>query len=440
MTAMTPLEGWTAARLGLVEKRLDRRLLESYQLEKLSATIRLAAANSPFYRKHLGRNAAEGLRTLADLTGLPFTDAADLRRYGSQMVCVSQSQINRVVTLDTSGTVGDPKRLWFTAEDQTLTVDFFQAGMSILTRPGDRVLILLPGRRPGSVGALLAQALTGMGMTPLTYDWSGNLADAANFFQNERVDSVVGSPIQVLATARYSAERGGPFPCPRTVLLSADYAPRSLIREVERIWNCQVFDHYGMTEMGLGGGVECEAHVGYHLRETDLFFEIVDPRTGERLPDGCEGEVVFSTLTRRGMPLIRYRTGDLSRFLSEPCGCGSVLKRLDRLGGRLDSILRLPIATELRIGEIAEAVFAVPGVLDYAVTVVTGREQLTLEVAVWSLGSPAATETAVFEELGRIGSLRTAREAGRLAVVVRCNVCAGFLPQGSAKRSFGKVM
>ena len=439
MTAMTPLEGWTAARLGLVEKRLDRRLLESYQLEKLSATIRLAAANSPFYRKHLGRNAAEGLRTLADLTGLPFTDAADLRRYGSQMVCVSQSQINRVVTLDTSGTVGDPKRLWFTAEDQNLTVDFFQAGMSTLTRPGDRVLILLPGRRPGSVGALLAQALMGMSMTPLPYDWSGNLADAASFLQYERVDSVVGSPIQVLAVARYSAERGGPLPCPRTVLLSTDYAPRSLIREVERIWNCRVFDHYGMTEMGLGGGVECEAHVGYHLRETDLFFEIVDPQTGERLPDGCEGEVVFSTLTRRGMPLIRYRTGDLSRFLPEPCGCGSVLKRLDRLGGRLDSILRLP-AAELRIGEIAEAIFAVPGVLDYAVTALTEKERLTLEVAVWSLGSPATTQTEVNEKLGRIRPLREAREAGRLAVVVRCNVCAGVLPPGPAKRSFGKVM
>ena len=439
MTAMTPLEGWTAARLGLVEKRLDRRLLESYQLEKLSATIRLAAANSPFYRKHLGRNAAEGLRTLADLAGLPFTDAADLCRYGSQMVCVSQSQINRVVTLDTSGTVGDPKRLWFTAEDQNLTVDFFQAGIATLTRPGDRVLILLPGRRPGSVGALLAQALARAGMTPLPYDWSGNLADAASLLQHERVDSVVGSPVQVLAMARFSAERGGPPDCPRTVLLSTDYAPHSLIREVERIWNCRVFDHYGMTEMGLGGGVECEAHAGYHLRETDLFFEIVDPQTGERLPDGCEGEVVFSTLTRWGMPLIRYRTGDLSRFLPEPCGCGSVLKRLDRLGGRMDSILRLP-AEELRIGEIAEAVFAVPGVLDYAVNALPGKERLTLEVAVWSLGSPAATQTAVFEELGRIGAVREARNAGRLAVAVRCNACEGTLPSGPAKRSFGKVM
>ncbi len=439
MTAMTPLEGWTAARLGLVGKRLDRRLLESYQLEKLTATIHFAAANSPFYRKHLRRNPAAGLRTLADLTGLPFTDAVDLRRDGSQMVCVSQSWINRVVTLDTSGTVGDPKRLWFTAEDQNLTLDFFQAGMSTLTRPGDRVLILLPARRPGSVGALLAQALMGMSMTPLPYDWSGNLADAASFLQYERVDSVVGSPIQVLAVARYSVERGGPLPCPRTVLLSTDYAPRSLIREVERIWNCKVFDHYGMTEMGLGGGVECEAHDGYHLRETDLFFEIVDPQTGERLPDGCEGEVVFSTLTRRGMPLIRYRTGDLSRFLPEPCGCGSVLKRLDRLGGRLDSILRLP-AAELRIGEIAEAVFAVPGVLDYAVTALPEKERLTLEVAVWSLGSPATTQTEVNEKLGRIGPLREAREAGQLAVGVRCNVCAGFLPPGPAKRSFGKVM
>ena len=440
MTAMTPLEGWTAARLGLVGKRLDRRLLESYQLEKLTATIHFAAANSPFYRKHLRRNPAAGLRTLADLTGLPFTDAADLRRYGSQMVCVSQSWINRVVTLDTSGTVGDPKRLWFTAEDQNLTVDFFQAGMTTLTKPGDRVLILLPGRRPGSVGALLAQALTGMGMTPLIYEWSGNLADAASFLQYERVDSVVGSPIQVLAVARYLAERGGAFRCPRTVLLSTDYAPRSLIREVERICNCRVFDHYGMTEMGLGGGVECEAHAGYHMRETDLFFEIVDPQTGEQVPDGCEGEVVFSTLTRRGMPLIRYRTGDLSRFLPEPCGCGSVLKRLDRLGGRLDSILRLPMAAELRVGEIAEAVFAVPGVLDYAVTALPEKDRLTLEVTVWSLGSPAATQTAVDEELGRIGPLREARETGRLAVVVRCNVCVGVLPPGPAKRSFGKVM
>ncbi len=439
MTAMTPLDAWTATRLGLPGKRLDRQILENYQLDKLSATIRFAVANSPFYRKHLGQSAAAGLRTLADLIDLPFTDAADLRHYGSQMVCVSQSCINRVVTLDTSGTVGDPKRLWFTTEDQNLTVEFFQAGMSTLTRPGDRVLILLPSRRPGSVGDLLAQALTGMGMTALLYDWVGNLADAANVVQRERMDSVVGSPVQVLALARYSAEQGGSVPGPRTVLLSTDYAPRSLIQEVEKLWSCRVFDHYGMTEMGLGGGVECEAHAGYHLRETDLFFEIVDPQTGEQVPDGCEGEVVFSTLTRRGMPLIRYRTGDLSRFLPSPCDCGSLLKRLDRLRGRLDSILRLP-AAKLRIGEIAEAVFAVPGVLDYAVTVVPEKERPTLEVSVWTLGGPAATPTAVFEELGRIVSLREAREAGRLVVVVRCHVCGGILPSGPSKRSFGKVM
>jgi len=105
----------------------------------------------------------------------------------------------------------------------------------------------------------------------------------------------------------------------------------------------------------------------------------------------------------------------------------------------MDSILRLP-AAELRIGEIAEAVFAVPGVLDYAANALPGKERLTLEVAVWSLVSPAVTQTAVFEELGRIGAVREARDAGRLRVAVRCSVCEETLPSGPAKRSFGKVM
>ncbi len=96
-----------------------------------------------------------------------------------------------------------------------------------------------------------------------------------------------------------------------------------------------MFNHYGMTEMGLGGGVDCRALTGYHLREADLYFEIVDPVDGRPLPDGEPGEVVFTTLTRRGMPLIRYRTGDLARFLPGSCPCGTVLRRLDHVQGRL---------------------------------------------------------------------------------------------------------
>jgi len=98
----------------------------------------------------------------------------------------------------------------------------------------------------------------------------------------------------------------------KAVLLSTDHVPLSLTRAVEQAWHCRVFNHYGMTETGLGGGVECEARRGYHLREADLYVEIVEPDGALPVPDGEPGEVVVTTLTRTGMPLIRYRTGDLS--------------------------------------------------------------------------------------------------------------------------------
>ena len=96
-----------------------------------------------------------------------------------------------------------------------------------------------------------------------------------------------------------------------------------------------------MTEMGLGGGVQCSARQGYHLREADLYFEIVDPHSGEPLPEGELGEVVFTTLTREGMPLIRYRTGDLSRFLPGQCPCGTLLRSMESIRQRVAGNLEL---------------------------------------------------------------------------------------------------
>ncbi len=98
---------------------------------------------------------------------------------------------------------------------------------------------------------------------------------------------------------------------------------------------CEVFAHSGLTETGFGGGVECGAHQGYHLREADLFVEIVDPGTGRPLPDGEPGEIVVSTLCRLAMPLIRYRTGDLGHLLPGPCVCGSPFRRLGAVAGRI---------------------------------------------------------------------------------------------------------
>ena len=335
MFALTPLDYWTAQKIGQGQGSLNREALAEYQLQRFQETLRLVTASSVFYRDRLGLSAVRSVESLADIAALPFTTAEDLRQAGQQMLCVSQSCVSRVVTLTTSGTLGEPKRLWFTEDDQALTVDFFRIGMSTLVAPGDRVLILLPGERSGSVGELLARALESAGIVAIPHGPVSSPAATLQVIQSNKVNSLVGIPVQVQALTRYAVQVAFQPLKMKSILLSTDHAADSLIREVEQIWQCRVFDHYGMTEMGLGGGVECAAHSGYHMREADLYFEIIDPDSGQLLPEGCEGEVVFSTLTRRGMPLIRYRTGDFSRFLPEQCACGTVLKRLARIGGRV---------------------------------------------------------------------------------------------------------
>jgi phenylacetate-CoA ligase len=138
-----------------------------------------------------------------------------------------------------------------------------------------------------------------------------------------------------------------------------------------------------MTEMGLGGGVDCAAGRGYHLREADLYFEIIDPDTGAVQPDGEYGEVVFTTLTRRGMPLIRYRTGDVSRFIPSQCPCGTLLKSLERITHRLSG--RIPIGTRyMTMADLDEAFFAIEGVLNFTATMLhdTDCDCLHLEVKI----------------------------------------------------------
>jgi len=152
----TPLEPWIAEKIGSSREGPFRESIERYQLARLQETLTRVRAGSPFYRRHLAAADGHNLHSLADLGRLPFTTAEDVRRQPLAFLCVSQGEIERVVTLRSSGTTGESKRIFFTREDQELTVDFFRVGMSTLAGPGARVLILLPGERPGSVGGLLA--------------------------------------------------------------------------------------------------------------------------------------------------------------------------------------------------------------------------------------------------------------------------------------------
>jgi len=360
-----PLDAWLTARLGGIA-------LADHQVARLIETVTWAKQRSPFYRRLLADFDERRLTTPEALQHLPFTTADDLRRNDPPLLCLSQSDISHVVTLETSGTSGAPKRLFFTPDDQERTIDFFQHGMSVLTRPGERVAILFPGERPGSVGDLLATGLRRMGATPIVAGWPQDAAATAALLQHERPDVVAGAPVAVLAVARHS-----PSLHVKKVLLSSDHVATSLRTGLAELWRCEVFEHYGMTEMGLGGGVDCGAHAGYHMREHELLVEVVDPESGAARSPGEVGEVVFTTLTRRGLPLIRYRSGDISRIAPGACPCGSPLLRLERIHGRVD-----PDNRELTMALLDEALFARREIVDFSATYRPGpRPTLHLDIA-----------------------------------------------------------
>jgi phenylacetate-coenzyme A ligase PaaK-like adenylate-forming protein len=187
-----------------------------------------------------------------------------------------------------------------------------------------------------------------------------------------------------------------------------------------------------MTEMGLGGGVECQARRGYHLREADLYLEVVDPTDGRTVPEGEYGEVVFTTLTRRGMPLIRYRTGDISRFIPGDCPCGTVLRTLETVRSRVGNKVDLGDGHCLTMADLDEALFTIDGVWNFTASL--GREDRIdhLLVEVWGTGETRLQ--VVQRALEAIPGLWAAQESGRLEVVSTVQKESSFGLSGQAKR------
>lgn len=382
------MDEWVKGKIGIrPDQALSPERIQEYQLDKLAAVLAHAAGAGPFFRRRLAGHQTNGFRSYADLARLPFTTAADLKTAGLQMLCVSQSEIQRVVTLDTSGTMGRPKRVFFTAADRDLTVDFFRRGMATITRPGETVLILLPGERPGSLPDLLARALKDLGVRPVRCGAGHPPEGLLAVLAETRAEAAVGIPMPLLAAARYYALAAQKPPLNlRRLLLTTDYVAQAVVDEIQRVWNCEVFRYFGMTELGLGGGIECRRHDGYHLFEGDFLFEIVDPDSGAVLPEGEYGEVVVTTLTREGMPLVRYRTGDLARLTRAPCPCGSVLARLGPVKARKDGLVRVDPGRTLSMADLEELLPALPGVMDFTAVLSSRSQPSVLQIEVHTAG------------------------------------------------------
>ena len=254
--------------------------------------------------------------------------------------------------------------------------------------PGSVTMICFPFSGPHGLGELIAEAIEGLGAKPLKLGAGLSYGEFGQVLREEQPDTFVGMPVQLLSLLRVCG-RGSL----KRALVSGDACPDAVMYEAEKLLGSRLFPHYGSREMALGGAICCPAHAGMHLRENHVIAEIVDA-DGKPLPDGETGELVITTIGMEAMPLIRYRTGDHTRFLPGPCPCGSVVRRLD-------SLLRLGEAAQ--IAELDEKLFALPFVADYRAE--RKNDRLHLEVLTCGGGE--------FPELGAEISARPVRPEDR---------------------------
>ena len=366
-----------------LQQKTCGRSWERYANDQLKKTALWAFARSRFYKRKLSGFDLENLSS-AHLAQLPFTRPEDVAADPAAFLCLKPDEITRVVTMESSGSTGQAKKIFFSHEDQRLTIDYFCYGMRTILQKGQRCAIFLPGKNPGGVVDLLVKGLSAMGAEPLIYSSVQDLAAAWDFLRRERPHCLVGMPGQVLALAR-SREAAYGFRLPK-ILMSADYLPDSLAQTVSQAWQSEVYNHYGMTEMGYGGALSCTSSSHLHIRGADLYFEVVDPQSGGPVPAGEAGEIVFTTLTRLGMPLLRYRTGDTGRLQTKPCACGLPLPYLYDIEGRAENSVSWENHT-LRQKDLDEALFALPSILDFQATVILG-EQPQLRLQIYKNGQP----------------------------------------------------
>ena len=341
----TRLENWICEVEGL--SALDRETLEDIQFRRLNELLAREKARGGFYK-----GLPERLASLAELRRLPFTTPEQLAENAPGLLLTSQAEVSRIISGATSGTTGPSKRIFYTERDIAHTVGFFAAGIGEFVSPGDTVCVAMPFSGPDGLGELICRAVESLGARPVRMGAGRSLDEQAEMLDTERPEAYIGMPVPLLGLIRWMGSTGSL----RRALVSGDACPEGVMHELERLLGARLFPHYGSREMCLGGAVTCPAHEGMHLRENHVIAEIVSPE-GEALPAGEFGELVITTVDMQAMPLIRYKTGDYTRFLAEPCPCGGVTRRLD-------TVRRTRETPD--IVDLDSALFALPGLIDYS--------------------------------------------------------------------------
>jgi phenylacetate-CoA ligase len=344
-------------------EQLDQHALRTLQLERLRASLRHAYANVPFYRRSFDSAGIhpDDCRALSDLALFPFTTKVDLRdNYPYGMFAVPEDRVRRIHA--SSGTTGHPIVVGYTENDLSMWADVVARSIRAAGgRPGDKVHVAYGyGLFTGGLGAHYGAERLGCTVIPAS---GGMTARQVQIIQDFKPEIIMVTPSYML-TLLDEFERQGVDPRStslRVGIFGAEPWTEQMRREIEERFAIDAVDIYGLSEViGPGVSQECvETKDGLHIWEDHFFPEVVDPITGEVLPEGEKGELVFTSLTKEAMPVIRYRTRDLTRLL--PGTARPAFRRMEKVTGRSDDMVILR-GVNLFPTQIEEIVLRTPGV------------------------------------------------------------------------------
>lgn len=365
---------------------LPREALEALQLKRLQHLVERVYVTVPFYKKAFDEKGVkpDNIKTLEDLHKLPFTTKEDLRdNYPFGMFATPMENVVRIHA--SSGTTGKPTVVGYTRRDIDTWAELMARTLAAAgTHKGDIVHNAYGyGLFTGGLGFHYGVERLGASVVPVS---GGNTKRQVMLMKDFGATVLTCTPSYALRLGEVAREEGIDFRNLkfRVGVFGAEPWTENMRKEIEEELGLDAVDIYGLSEvMGPGVAIECaEAKHGLHIFEDHFIPEIIDPETGDPLPYGEPGELVFTTLTKEAVPLIRYRTRDLSVLYREPCRCGRTLVRMGRITGRSDDMLIIR-GVNVFPTQIESVLMARKDVSPYYQLIVDRKEHMdTLEVEV----------------------------------------------------------
>lgn len=321
---------------------MDTGGMKALQTQRLKKLVAYVYEKVPFYKKKFDDVGVKpsDIQELSDIAKLPFTTKYEMRdTYPYGLVACELDEIEEIHT--SSGTTGTPVVAGYTKEDKNLWREVMARCLAMVGG-SERDMVQNAygyGMFTGGLGVHYGADKLGAGILPIS---SGNTQRQLKFMQDFKSTILTCTPSYSLFMAETASEMGLDFKnfSLHAGIFGAEPWSDNMRVEIEKKLNLKAFDIYGLTEIiGPGVSCECEAQNGLHVNEDFFFPEIIDPETGEVLPEGEKGELVFTTLDRQGTPIIRYRTRDITWLFHDDCSCGRKTIKMHRLLGRNDDMM-----------------------------------------------------------------------------------------------------